>query len=742
MLRTLTIAFGLVALATSLARGESVVIEHGGDDPWPRRILSRGAAEGSPRLAAAWQLSEREALDRADAVLGEYGSLLFGPDRAARPALRHERSRRSLSGHQIFKRQTLGGIPVEGGDVIVSLDTRGRMLSIFNGAKPGLRIDDPRPALSPQAAIGNALAPFGESLLHQLDPTAELVVLPEGGGRLVYRVRAPMYRPYMDLRAYVDAKTGSVIRSEDIAIHEKPVREGYGVDLPPPTPPVATSAKGAATGSGYVFPANPLNEHPERYGLRDGDPSMDNFRESKPLERLDGSGFLRGAYADVENQDQPRTNEPSFVYEYSSLVNNGPFQEVNTYWHLDTFQHYIKTILGIDGAKDAPQLVTVHGTEEDNSSYFSGSQRIDLGDGGVDDSDDGEIVIHEYGHAIHDYISGIGYGNPENTALSEGFGDYLAATFGANPYVGEWDATSYSSETPPNLRRTDQPKTMADWVNEPHTDGEIISAAWWEIHEALGAATADQLILEAFFLFSPTGGFVEFADATILADRAINLGINGAAIRIAYENHGIIPTVSATLIVEHESLGDTENMGPYTVQASVSGAVPLRLNDPVQLFYRVLDAAGFTMVSMSERSDSLYEAEIPDPGSASAEIEYYIEAHPLTGETLRSPQSGVYSFSVTPPALLALDQNIPNPFNPQTSIAFVLPASGRTTLRVYDVAGRLVRQLLDGPMPAGVATPVIWKGDDDAGRPVASGVYFYELKQGSRREMKKMVLLR
>jgi hypothetical protein len=200
--------------------------------------------------------------------------------------------------------------------------------------------------------------------------------------------------------------------------------------------------------------------------------------------------------------------------------------------------------------------------------------------------------------------------------------------------------------------------------------------------------------------------------------------------------------VSASLIVEHDSLGDTEDAGPYTVQAFVSGAVPLRLNDPVQLYYRVLDAAGFTMVSMSERSSSLYEAEIPDPGVAIAEIEYYIEAYPLAGETIRSPQSGVYSFSVTPPALLALDQNIPNPFNPETSIAFALPASGWATLRVYDLAGRLVRRLFEGPMPAGIATPVIWYGDDDSGRPVASGVYLYELKQGSRSRIRKMVLLR
>jgi len=96
---------------------------------------------------------------------------------------------------------------------------------------------------------------------------------------------------------------------------------------------------------------------------------------------------------------------------------------------------------------------------------------------------------------------------------------------------------------------------------------------------------------------------------------------------------------------------------------------------------------------------------------------------------------------VPPASALTLAQNAPNPFNPSTTIAFTVdPAGGPWNLRVYDLAGRLVRTLAAGPAVAD-SLSAVWDGTDRAGRPVAAGVYRYRLAQGGRSESRSMALL-
>ena len=94
------------------------------------------------------------------------------------------------------------------------------------------------------------------------------------------------------------------------------------------------------------------------------------------------------------------------------------------------------------------------------------------------------------------------------------------------------------------------------------------------------------------------------------------------------------------------------------------------------------------------------------------------------------------------PGTFALHQNVPNPFNPTTSIRFDVPEGGAdVTLRVYDAGGRLVRTLLDERRAAGTHSAT-WDGRNGMGAPVASGVYFYRLTSGSFTGSKRMVLLK
>jgi hypothetical protein len=83
-----------------------------------------------------------------------------------------------------------------------------------------------------------------------------------------------------------------------------------------------------------------------------------------------------------------------------------------------------------------------------------------------------------------------------------------------------------------------------------------------------------------------------------------------------------------------------------------------------------------------------------------------------------------------------LGQNQPNPFNPVTSIRFALPNPGRVTIRLYDVAGREVRTLVDEELPAGWHRTVLEAGG------LASGIYFCRMTAGEFTDVRKLLLLK
>ena len=94
------------------------------------------------------------------------------------------------------------------------------------------------------------------------------------------------------------------------------------------------------------------------------------------------------------------------------------------------------------------------------------------------------------------------------------------------------------------------------------------------------------------------------------------------------------------------------------------------------------------------------------------------------------------------PNQFALHQNYPNPFNPSTQISFDIPEGGEyIMLNIYNILGQNVSTLVNGVMNPGRYT-MDWNATDEIGNPVASGIYFYELRSESFTARKKMLLIR
>jgi hypothetical protein len=105
----------------------------------------------------------------------------------------------------------------------------------------------------------------------------------------------------------------------------------------------------------------------------------------------------------------------------------------------------------------------------------------------------------------------------------------------------------------------------------------------------------------------------------------------------------------------------------------------------------------------------------------------------------KSTVSGVEEAEL--PTEFALKSNYPNPFNPETTIEFALPEVSKVNLKIYNLTGQLVRELVSSEYPAGYQK-VIWDGRDAYGNNVGSGVYIYALKACSFSQTRKMILIR
>jgi hypothetical protein len=97
-----------------------------------------------------------------------------------------------------------------------------------------------------------------------------------------------------------------------------------------------------------------------------------------------------------------------------------------------------------------------------------------------------------------------------------------------------------------------------------------------------------------------------------------------------------------------------------------------------------------------------------------------------------------------PPATqtaLAHVRAYPNPFNPRVTVAFTLRAAATVTVKIYDAAGRLIRELNQGPLPSGDHA-LLWDGTDTAGDTSASGSYFFRIAAGTDAATGKLLLVR
>ncbi|WP_433469092.1 M4 family metallopeptidase [Spirillospora sp. CA-128828] len=320
--------------------------------------------------------------------------------------------------------------------------------------------------------------------------------------------------------------------------------------------PPASAADSATTATGTVFYPNPVQQLGDESltDAKDADyAALASAYRQVTLTDLDGSGSLTGRYVRVKSETgkAARIDDGALTAYHRD---SDQFEQVMGYYWVTTAQKYLQH-LGFGSAlrpvnqRQIELRIDQYGG--DNSFFRGDKANITLGKGGVDDAEDAEVIVHEYGHSVQDgQVTGFGT-NLESGAIGEAFGDYLAVAVTSwatgtpsktpEPCVADWDSVSYTSGPTHCLRRLDGTKHYPeDMVGEVHADGEIWSRALWDIRQALGDTKAGTLIVEAQFAFAPDTSFKAAANATVAAAQRLYGAQAAQATREAFAARGIL----------------------------------------------------------------------------------------------------------------------------------------------------------------------------------------------------------
>ncbi|MEU4480357.1 M36 family metallopeptidase [Micromonospora sp. NPDC023966] len=310
------------------------------------------------------------------------------------------------------------------------------------------------------------------------------------------------------------------------------------------------------TATATVFAPNPVQQLGDQSltDAKDADqPALAGAYRSVTLTNLDGSGTLTGKYVVVKS----KTGTPARTVDgaYPAWHRDADqFEQVMGYHWVNTAQAYLQSLgfgstLRPVNQRQIELRIDQYGG--DNSFFREDKANITLGKGGVDDGEDAEVIVHEYGHSVQDgQVPGFGT-TLESGAIGEAFGDYLAVavtswatgvpTSTPEACVADWDSVSYTRTAPHCLRRLDGTKVYpADLVGEVHADGEIWSRALWDIRAALGDRRATTAIVEAQFAFTPDVTFRDAALATVAAAQRLHGTQAATATRAAFVARGIL----------------------------------------------------------------------------------------------------------------------------------------------------------------------------------------------------------
>lgn len=441
-------------------------------------------------------------------------------------------------------RQRAGGLPVFGSDIAVTVGDSGHVLYVGNDSVRRLK-----PLVAAKAALSSGRA--AEIVRAYLATQARAANVErmafrdaQANTRDVWRVRANHWD------VLVDASTGAILRAQDMR----------------------QFARAANVGVGQVFKPDPLSSARASYndpGYVDGNnadtPQLDSQLKKVVLRGIhfdaaSSKYSLAGPYAVCAELETPTDavcpNQATRAFNFTRDQLN--FDAVNAYYHLDTYMRYVNVTLGVEAMPyqhpGAGLQFDPHAFQGSDNSYYADGD-LHYGEGGVDDAQDADVITHELGHGLHDWVTDGHLSQVQG--LSEGVGDYVAGGYSrdqpnqwtpADPqyfWVFNWDGHNPfwpGRVTNWNVGRV-YPRDVAR--AEGHTAGQYWSSCNLIARDAIGGQRMDK----AFFTgLSMTGSSTNQKDAAqAVIDAAAAMGYTSTEIAAIADAYNVSCTYAVTV---------------------------------------------------------------------------------------------------------------------------------------------------------------------------------------------------
>lgn len=287
------------------------------------------------------------------------------------------------------------------------------------------------------------------------------------------------------------------------------------------------------------------------------------------------------------------SSAPTFHYTRSQ----NEFEDVNAFFHLNNYKNYLNS-LGYTNLVNYQINVDAHGFNGADQSAFTASfspPRLTFGEGGVDDAEDADVIIHEYGHAIsHSAAPNTNIGS-QRQALDEGFGDYLAASYSKsinlfrNTDVFTWDGHNQFWAGRNAASTKIYPTNLTGSI---HANGEIWSSVLMQIHNSIGREKTDSILFQSMYNYSANMTMPQAASLFIQADSLLFNGDNYSIICNYFLQRGLVNACVQSLTeTELENSNNIKLLNSYNFTLHKENAI-IEIDDMNKYSINIYDVTG------------------------------------------------------------------------------------------------------------------------------------------------------